>query len=131
MHQGSCLCKKVTFEVIGDFSGFYLCHCSRCRKQSGSAHCANLFSQTAELKWITGSEYIKTFRLPNTRFAKSFCEACGSSLPTQGHGGIAVPAGSLDSDVEMRPTAHILMASRANWDFDLEHLPKFEAYPNA
>jgi hypothetical protein len=42
MHLGSCLCGAVRFEVEGDFQQFYLCHCGRCRNDSGSAHAANL-----------------------------------------------------------------------------------------
>jgi hypothetical protein len=40
---GSCLCGAVSFEVSGAFDSFFLCHCSRCRKDTGSAHAANLF----------------------------------------------------------------------------------------
>ena len=42
-HSGTCLCGAVRFEISGSFERFYLCHCSRCRKGSGSAHAANLF----------------------------------------------------------------------------------------
>ena len=41
-HLGSCLCGEVRFEVTGDFERFFLCHCGRCRKDTGSAHAANL-----------------------------------------------------------------------------------------
>jgi len=40
---GSCLCKKINFEIEGEFDSFYLCHCGRCRKDTGSAHAANFF----------------------------------------------------------------------------------------
>ena len=49
-HTGSCLCGEITFEIDGDFKNFYLCHC---RKDTGPAHAANMFSSTAKLKWIT------------------------------------------------------------------------------
>ncbi|RPH66319.1 MAG: aldehyde-activating protein, partial [Hyphomicrobiales bacterium] len=48
-HLGSCLCGDVRFEIAGDFEKFYLCHCSRCRKDTGSAHGANLFASAARL----------------------------------------------------------------------------------
>ena len=38
IHRGSCLCGKVTFEIEGNFEQFFLCHCERCRKDTGSAH---------------------------------------------------------------------------------------------
>lgn len=53
-HSGSCLCGAVRFTVQGAFEHFYLCHCEYCRKDSGSAHGANLFSATARLQWLAG-----------------------------------------------------------------------------
>jgi hypothetical protein len=129
-YSGSCLCAKVAFEIIGEFEGFFLCHCSRCRKETGSAHAANLFSKTAEFTWVIGKDNVKTFRLLNTRFRKSFCETCGSALPTvEENGTLLVPAGSLDCDVEVEPDGHIFLGSKANWDRDLELVAKFEDFP--
>ncbi len=36
MH-GQCLCGAVKFEILGPLPKLYQCHCSLCRKQSGSA----------------------------------------------------------------------------------------------
>ena len=98
--SGSCLCGEVTFEIEGDFDNFYLCHCSRCRKDTGSAHGANLFSSTAKLKWLSGVDKVTNFKLPSTQHNKSFCSICGSALPNIQLGGelLVVPAGSLDCD---------------------------------
>jgi len=107
---GSCLCGEVQFEVLGDFERFFLCHCGRCQKDTGSAHAANLFSSTASIKWLSGNDKIMTFRVPSTRHEKSFCSECGSALPgIQMNGALlVVPAGSLDSAFATRPNAHIL-----------------------
>ncbi len=70
---GSCLCGKVKFTVEGDFEDFYLCHCEKCRKDTGSAHAANLFSSTAKLTWLSGKEQIKTFNYRSQGHIKSFC----------------------------------------------------------
>ncbi|WP_310620323.1 GFA family protein [Flexibacterium corallicola] len=130
-YQGSCLCKSVRYEVHGEFESFFLCHCAHCRKDTGSAHAANLFSTSASVEWICGQEVIATYQLPETRHARSFCKSCGSALPNQQMGGklLVVPAGSLDTTVKMEPNAHIFMASKAEWDEELEHLPKLEGLP--
>jgi hypothetical protein len=129
--EGSCLCGKVRFRVDGAFERFFLCHCSRCRKDTGSAHAANLFSSTATLTWISGADGVRTYQVPGTRHQRSFCTNCGSALPTVQAGGrlLAVPAGSLDTPVDLRPYAHILMASRAGWDDRLDDLPRFDGLP--
>ena len=129
--SGQCLCGAVKFCISGGFESFFLCHCTRCRKDSGSAHSANLFSSTAKISWVLGEENIKTFQLPGSRHVKSFCSHCGSALPVVQPelGLLVVPAGSLDSSVEMRPNAHICFSSRADWDNDLASIEKIDGLP--
>ncbi|WP_417272454.1 GFA family protein [Celeribacter halophilus] len=128
---GQCLCGAVKFRISGGFESFFLCHCSRCRKDSGSAHSANLFSSTAKLIWVSGEAKIKTFRLPASRHMKSFCADCGSALPISQPevGLLVVPAGSLDSPIDIRPDVHICCSSRADWDNDLSSIPRIDGLP--
>jgi hypothetical protein len=129
--EGSCQCGAVKFQVSGAFDAFFLCHCGRCRKDTGSAHAANLFSSTAAIQWLSGEERIKRYQVPGTRHEKSFCLECGSALPRVEEALLVVPAGSLDSAIDMRPDAHICVASRAEWDERLEHVPKLEGLRGA
>ncbi|MBD3666563.1 MAG: GFA family protein [Kangiella sp.] len=127
---GSCLCGKVEFDISDNFDSFYLCHCSRCRKATGTAHGANLFATKATLNWLTGQELVKTFNLPDTRFTKSFCTECGSPVPTEIKGKLViVPAGCLDSSPSINPTAHIFCDHRATWEDKLSDTKRFSALP--
>lgn len=128
-YAGSCLCGEVRFEIEGAFEGFFLCHCSRCRKGTGSAHASNLFSSTAALRWLSGAEKVKTHHVAGTRHARSFCMECGSAAPRAETAFLVIPAGSLDADVPIQPTAHICCASRANWDDGFEGVPKLDGLP--
>ena len=130
-HSGSCLCGTVRFEIAGDFERFYLCHCQHCRKDTGSAHGANLFSSTATLKWLSGEDQVRVFNLPSTRHRNSFCSTCGSALPDLQMDGalLKVPAGSLDTEVGIRPDAHIFFASKADWDEELEKVTMVAKLP--
>jgi len=130
-HLGSCLCGEVRFEIVGEFERFFLCHCGRCRKGTGSAHAANLFSSTATVHWLSGQAKIKTFHVPSTRHQKSFCAECGAAVPDVQMGGtlLVVPAGSLDSAIEAQPDAHIFVASSASWDRRLEDVPRIDELP--
>lgn len=130
-YTGSCLCGEVRFEVEGEFERFYLCHCEYCRKDTGSAHAANLFSASATLTWVSGEDRVRQFNLPSTRHSRSFCGTCGSALPIVQMGNLlAVPAGSLNTDVPVKPDAHIFMSSRAHWDDALEKVPGFDRFPS-
>ena len=129
-HAGSCLCGVVKFEMHGDFDSFYLCHCKHCQKDTGSAHAANLFSHSAKLVWRSGADAVTTFTFPGTSHNKSFCKLCGSALPsTQIPGLVVTPAGCLDTEIPMAPTAHIFLSSKAKWDEGLENAPEFEGLP--
>lgn len=129
-YQGSCLCGQVAYEIEGSLDGFYLCHCSRCRKISGTAHAANIFSKGATLKWVSGEMNQKMYNLEGTRFVRNFCITCGSSLPyaSDADNTVMIPAGSLDTNIDIRPTAHIFYASRACWDNELEKIEKRDEF---
>lgn len=130
-HSGSCLCGEVKFEIVGNFEAFYLCHCKYCQKDTGSAHAANLFSSKAKISWVNGTDNVNTYVLPKTRHAKSYCRICGSALPNLQSNGtlLVVPAGSLDTRLEMKPSAHLYCSSRAFWDSKLEEIKKFDQLP--
>ena len=129
-YTGSCLCGNIQFEIIGEFESFFFCHCRSCRKDTGSAHAANLFSSTAELKWVKGEKEVRTYDHNNSGHIKGFCPRCGSALPNRQMEGtlLVVPAGSLDSDVNVTPTGHIFTGERANWDHHLEEAPSYENF---
>jgi hypothetical protein len=134
-YNGSCLCGAVSFSIDGTLEHFFLCHCSRCRKDSGSAHSANLFSPTAVLNILSGQDKIQHYSVPNTRHARAFCSTCGSPLPSRNVSAnvLQVPAGSLDNDPPLKPNALIHMASRACW-VDLyrsANITMFDGLPSA
>ena len=42
---------------------------------------------------------------------------------------IVVPAGGLDTAIEIKPNAHLFVASKARWEENLETLQGFEGLP--
>lgn len=56
MYQGSCLCRNVRYEVTGEMGDFGYCHCTSCRKASGSAHAANAPVARSNFRLISGSD---------------------------------------------------------------------------
>ncbi len=130
-YQGSCLCGEVKFELSGDFQSFFLCHCTRCQKDTGSAHAANLFAEANTLTWLQGESDVKTYQHLNSMHAKSFCQKCGSALPTiaESINSVVVPAGSLDSPISIEPTAKIFVSRCANWSKNLGNVPSYKELP--
>ena len=129
---GGCLCGLVTYRLRGPFRKFYFCHCSRCRKSSGSAHGTNIFAGPHALEWLSGKERVQDFALADAKFFnKSFCSRCGSPVPHKARSGefIIVPAGSLDQDPGALPDNVIFWESRAPWYEAGCAAPKSAAYP--
>jgi hypothetical protein len=131
--HGSCLCGAVTFEVSPPFQRMVHCHCSRCRKSSGTGHATNLIISPEGLRWLSGEQSIKRFDLATARsFGKWFCSECGSPLPRLRRDGkaVVIPAGSLDSVPPISPTDHIFWASRAPWACASSDLATHAEYPD-
>ena len=130
--KGSCLCGTVTYEVIGEAKRFYHCHCSRCRKATGTGHASNLFLQPAALRWLSGEEHTRAFKVPEAkRFTNQFCAFCGGRVPRQptGTDAVLVPAGSLDDEAPIRPQARIFADSRASWSCSGDEVPIYPGSP--
>ena len=130
--KGSCLCGAVKYEASGEAKRFLHCHCSRCRKASGTGHATNLFLQPGTLKWLAGEEQVHAFKVPEAkRFTNTFCAACGGRLPRQVQGAdiVMIPAGSLDDEAPIAPQCRIFYGSRAAWSCGGDELPVFDEYP--
>jgi hypothetical protein len=132
--KGGCLCGAVRYEVTGEPKRFYHCHCSRCRKATGTGHASNLFLQPGTLTWLSGAEQVRSFKVPEAqRFTNSFCANCGGRVPRQPQGAnvVVIPAGSLDDEAPMQPQGRIFCGSRAAWSCSGDALPVHAEAPPA
>jgi hypothetical protein len=132
--HGGCLCGAVTFEVAPTFKRMVHCHCSRCRKGTGTGHATNLIVKPGQLRWRSGEEVITRYDLPTARsFGKWFCSLCGSPVPRLTRNGklVVIPAGSLDTAPPITPTDHIFWSSRAPWGCTSGGLPTHDGYPES
>ena len=132
--HGSCLCGKVTYEVDPPFLRMIHCHCSRCRKSSGTGHATNIAVDPGQFRWLSGEDDITHYDLPTAKsFSKWFCRHCGCPVPRLRRGGnfMIVPAGSLDTVPPVTPSDHIFWASRAPWACDDSGLPTHDEYPES
>ena len=109
----------------------YHCHCTRCRKATGTGHASNLLVKPGTMKWTKGEELIKAYKIPEAkRFTSRFCSNCGSQVPryVKETDFFVIPAGSLDSEPTIKPQARIFWDSRASWSCGGDGLPVFPEY---
>jgi hypothetical protein len=131
--KGRCLCGKVSYALSGNLGIFQYCHCSRCRKFTGSPFAANIIVTPQQFRWIDGEELVGRYEVADAKhFATCFCKVCGSSMPWKSKSGrgVVVPAGTLDDDPGLRPTQNIFVGSGANWYVNPDTLPKNDGLPN-
>ena len=62
--KGSCLCGGVAYELSPPFVFFHYCHCSRCRKSSGSAFGTNVMVKANQFRWTRGEKLVGHWELP-------------------------------------------------------------------
>ena len=126
---GSCLCRAVQFYVDPPYDLAH-CYCTRCRKKTGTARATSLRVPPEQVTFSAGEEYIERWYLPSARsFGTSVCRECGCPVPhlTRGRSRMIIPAGSIDSELPVKPMGHWQWSSRANWvDLNESKLPCYD-----
>ena len=127
MIRGSCLCKRVRFEIRGKLGRSSHCHCSMCRKATGAAFGSYAAVRVENLKIVSGAETIMRYR-SSPGVERTFCARCGSTLQfvsEKNPGIVEVALGTLDDDPGIRVPRHIYAASKAPWHEIKDGLPQY------
>jgi hypothetical protein len=132
MHSyfGSCLCGAVKLEIAGGIASIIHCHCSRCRKSSGTAFATNGFIATHGLRILAGEQGIRYYEIAPGR-RRHFCATCASPLYSSNAddaGRLRLRLGILDSDISERPLSHNFVSSRASWEELDAELPCYDGH---
>src|ERR1700744_5466895 len=125
---GGCRCGAVRYTVTDEFEYGAICHCSECRKTTGSASKPFLGISREQIRVVVGTADIATFGDEEGHDAR--CARCGCFLFSVVREGEYVPIamGSLIDSPTMRPNHHIFVASKADWDEIRDDLPQFDEY---
>lgn len=112
---GSCLCGVVKFDAKVDALKVYQCHCSLCRKQTGTAASCGSVVHVDNFEWLSGEVNISKW-VKNSGFTSHFCSTCGSSVPNKFRGNpyYWVPAGLIDSP-NIEVVANIFVCEGTAW----------------
>jgi len=127
MIRGSCLCKRVRFEIRGKLGRSSHCHCSMCRKAHGAAFGTYAAVRVVDLRIVSGEELILRYR-SSPGVERTFCSRCGSTLQfisAQRPDVVDVALGVLDDDPGIRVPHHIFVASKAPWVEITDGLPQY------
>ena len=130
MYQGSCLCGAISVELKGPIESIIHCHCSLCRKNSGTAYATNGFINTEDFTVLDPQNKLTYFEFKKGKL-RHFCAVCASpiySSNTENPTKLRIRLGILDSDIEERPISHNFVSSSANWDNLDADLPRYDSF---
>ena len=126
--QGSCLCGAVKYTVLDEFEYALNCHCSQCRRATGSAF--KPFGGIARSKLAVSSGEPNLMRFGGDEAHDIHCGSCGSLLySVLNHGAkVHVTYGTLIDAPSLSPTAHIFVRSKAPWHVIGDDLPQHDEF---
>jgi hypothetical protein len=125
---GRCFCGAVHYAVADQFAYAANCHCSNCRRTTGSAFKPFAGIERQKFTVTKGEDDRMIFGDENGHDAH--CRKCGSLLYSVVRDGawVHVAMGTLADDPSIRSTAHIFVGSKAPWFTITDDLPQYRGH---
>ncbi|WP_199609741.1 GFA family protein [Flocculibacter collagenilyticus] len=132
--RGQCLCGEVAFEIDENTTtttNIYQCHCSLCRKVTGSACNSGVLVTTGGFQWLSGQGAVSSY-IKDSGYRSDFCKYCGSPTPNEMRDGSGywIPAGALEDTTTLKVTAHLCTQSKAGWDHFTSSNENYDSMPS-
>jgi hypothetical protein len=124
--NGKCMCGAVRFTVADEFLYAANCHCSNCRRATGSAFKPFAGIEREKFDIVGGADRVTFYGGEAGHDAR--CGACGSLLYSLVRDGafVHVAMGALIDEPGIRPSKHIYVGSKAPWYTITDNLPQYE-----
>lgn len=119
-HEGGCLCGSVRYRVTGQPNLAAVCHCTRCKRMTGSAFSIPAYFDDSVVQITRG--VLKTYECRSdetNRWLKiEFCPSCGTTVTWTAEWaprGRGIAVGTLDDPNWIKPARHIWTRSALHW----------------
>jgi hypothetical protein len=118
-YTGGCQCGAARYEISAEPVAAYVCHCTECQRQSGSAFAMAIRVPNAHFRLTRGT--LKSFVRPTPSgqtIECSFCPDCGTRIyhvSQRFRDQISVKPGTLDDARWVKPTHHLFVRSALPW----------------
>jgi hypothetical protein len=131
MLAGKCFCGAVHYAVTDAFGYAMNCHCSNCRRTTGSAFKPFAGIERDKFAVTRGQDTLMVYG--DDKANDTHCGRCGSLLFSVVRDGafVHVAMGTLVDAPSIRPSRHIFVGSKAPWFTITDDLPQFQEYPTA
>lgn len=128
MLTGQCRCRAVTYAVADAFAYAVNCHCSNCRRATGSAFKPLAGIRIEDIRITDGADSIMAVGEATEPYVH--CGKCGSLLYAVVRDGrfAHVTMGTLVDTPSIRPSHHIFVGSKAEWFEINDDLPQYHGF---
>ena len=126
--EGRCLCGASRLTVTGPFRAAILCHCSQCRRATGSAFNVAVPVAAAQVTWAARDRVVEYESSPGK--VRAHCAGCGAQLYSryaENPETLRLRGGILD-DFHPAEVHHIFWTDRAAWFDRAADAPKWAGY---
>lgn len=131
--SGGCLCGAVRFVSRSPIQLAGHCHCTDCRRSSGTGHCTHAMVPDDALTLTGRVTYYESVADSGNHVSRGFCGTCGSPLLSRNSAmpGMAfLRASALDDPEIVRPQMTVYASRAPSWDKADPTLPAFATMPD-
>ena len=113
MLEGGCLCGAVRWTAEGAPKAVHHCHCSMCRRWTGSAFATLAWFARDAVRWTDTPAAYRSSPIA----VRTHCGLCGTplSLAYNSRNDLALAVGSFDAPEAVTPTHRYGVESRIRW----------------
>lgn len=134
IHEGGCLCRSVRYRTVGEPIIDGLCHCTFCKRRTGSAF--GMYAYFGERAVEIKSGILKAYEYrsdeSNRWLRTEFCPTCGTTITATAEalpGARMIAVGTFDDPNWIKPKASVFTRSALHWVAFPPDLEIFETQP--
>lgn len=129
---GGCMCGAVRYKISEKPMAAALCHCNRCRTQSGSAFSTVIIVKRSTFGLEGPTNVFEDIGASGERVGRRSCAKCGSPLTTEPDVApdvMFVKAGGIDNNEWFEPIMELFVTRRRPWVAAVAGAQQFDSNP--
>ncbi|WP_076413294.1 GFA family protein [Shewanella sp. UCD-KL12] len=119
MHQGSCLCGKIRFQIESEPVAVSNCHCNMCQKQHGAAFATYARFKRSQVNYLSGEASLAVYQ-SSDNVQRKFCADCGANIEWGYSSGeyaiwVAMALGLFDTEIVPETVKELHEETQVSW----------------
>jgi hypothetical protein len=126
---GGCMCRAVRYRISTAPITAGLCHCDRCRPQSGSAFSTVIIIRRSTIEIKGETAVFDDIDSSGLHVARRYCPRCGSPLTTKPDAApdlMFVKVGGIDANEWFHPVMELFVGRRRPWVAPVSDAQQFD-----